>query len=72
MTPPPSLFPLPEAIAAEAQLIVNARVNMDPDRLRSVVESCLAVKGDVRAEIGTIQNFSPSPPKPVYRYEKVV
>jgi G3E family GTPase len=57
----------------EAQLIVNARVKMSPEGLRSIVEACL--KGAniaVAVEIRALESFSPSPPTPVHRYSQVV
>jgi Ni2+-binding GTPase involved in maturation of urease and hydrogenase len=63
--------------SSQAELIVNARVNIAPAELRGVVEQCLAQAGDalekkVRSRINRMENFSPAPPTPVYRYDDVV
>jgi G3E family GTPase len=59
--------------AREAQLIVNARVNLNPTALREVVEACLQAAGNgIRVEIQTLEHFAPAPPTPVHRYKTVV
>ena len=60
--------------AKEALLVVNARVHMDPDELRATVEKMLgeAAGERIRADIVSIQSFSPARPKPTHRSESVV
>ncbi len=58
----------------DALLVVNARVHMSPDDLRSVVERSLgeAAGGEIRAEIVNVQSFSPARPRPTHRFDSVV
>jgi len=60
--------------AAEALLVVNARVHMDPDALRAAVEEGVrrACGDEVRGEFVTLQSFSPAYPTPKHRYDRVV
>ena len=60
--------------AAEAKLLLNARVNLGPDALRAVVERCLAdATGDrLTARIEGLESFAPARPRPVHRYQSVV
>ncbi len=57
----------------EVTLLVNARVRIAPDALRSVVEGCLQATADnsVAVSIDGLQSFSPARPQPVYRFESV-
>lgn len=56
------------------QLTINARVGMDPETLRAVVEACLAAAAGeaVHAEVTHLANFSPARPTPVHRFASVV
>ncbi len=58
----------------KASLIINARVHLDPIELRGVVEQSLtATSGDhVRAQITTMESFTPGRPEPVHRMDRVV
>jgi G3E family GTPase len=60
--------------AREAKLLVNARVHIDPQRLRETVERRLqAAAGDgVRLTVTDLQSFAPARPQPKYRYDAVV
>ncbi|MCC6804061.1 MAG: cobalamin biosynthesis protein P47K [Anaerolineae bacterium] len=54
----------------EAQLIVNARVQTNPDSLRSAVESVAAqlrAQNGVAVDFHHLECFSPSPPQPTFR-----
>jgi G3E family GTPase len=58
---------------ASAVLTVNARVAMDPDPLRELVEAEVSACGrGFATEIASIACFSPAPPKPVHRFDRVV
>lgn len=63
-----------ESNPSAAQLLVNARVHLDPDELRKLVEKCVnAAKGDaVRAEIVEVRSFRPARPEPTHRFDGVV
>jgi MIP family channel proteins len=56
---------------AKATLIVNARVEMAPDVLKSLIQESLAAL-PIRAEIRTCRALRPGRPNPTHRYEKVV
>lgn len=58
----------------EARLLLNARVHIAPDRLRSVVEQSLATTADgvLTVAMESLESFSPSRPQPVHRYGSVV
>lgn len=71
----PTLRGAIEGSPQEAVLVVNARVNMGPEDLRAVIEETLAAacaEAGVTHEVQAIQNFSPSYPTPVHRYDRVV
>ena len=58
------------AQAASAQLIVNARVAIDPEILTRLVEgdvAALAVARGLRHEISHMQSFRPGRPMPTHR-----
>lgn len=59
----------------EADVIVNARVAIDPEQLtkevRAAVESACAAKG-ARAEFKSTQSFRPGRPTPTHRYAAAV
>jgi len=74
-TAKPTLRGAIEGSPQEAVLVVNARVNMGPEDLRAVIEETLSAacsKAGVAFEVQAIQNFSPSYPTPVHRYDRVV
>ncbi|MFN8007564.1 MAG: GTP-binding protein [Terriglobia bacterium] len=57
----------------EASVIVNARVCLPPERLQQMVEQSVAVTADAlqaRSKIQDLESFSPSPPKPTYRFKE--
>ena len=58
----------------DAALLVNARVHLDPQQLRSIVESCLRASAGERIEIAVeqIRSFAPSRPQPTHRFDHVV
>ncbi|MGQ9588863.1 MAG: methyltransferase domain-containing protein [Planctomycetota bacterium] len=60
--------------SAETRLVVNARVEMDPEELESVVREALerAAGGDVRIEFREIRSLRPGRPRPTHRYAAVV
>lgn len=59
-----------DSTVTEAQLIVNARVQTDPDTLRGAVESVaarLSSQSGVTVDFHHVECFSPSPPQPTFR-----
>jgi MIP family channel proteins len=56
---------------SKASLIVNARVEMEPDVLKGLIRDSLTGL-PVRAEIRTCRSLRPGRPQPTYRYGKVV
>ena len=58
----------------EAALLINARVHVQPDVLRAIVENALAATAGDRLEatITNMRSFFPGRPQPTYRYEAVV
>ena len=63
-----------EGSLREAVLLINARVRVEPDTLRTAVEKALAATARDRLEttITTIHSFFPGRPEPTYRYATVV
>lgn len=59
---------------SKVRLLINARAHVDPDRLRSITERCLAATtGDtIRFEIDDLRHFVPARPTPTHRYDSVV
>ena len=59
---------------SEAVLVLNARVHMPPDELRTLVEDGLSrAAGDaLEARVVHIQSLSPGRPEPKHRYDHVV
>jgi Ni2+-binding GTPase involved in maturation of urease and hydrogenase len=57
-----------------AALLINARVHVQPDVLRTTVERSLqATAGDrLQATITNLRSFFPARPQPTYRYDAVV
>jgi G3E family GTPase len=57
-----------------ANLVVNARVQIDPQDLKAIVERCVqeAAGRAISADIVEITSFRPSRPNPVHRFDSVV
>ena len=54
----------------QADLLVNARVAVDPDRLREIVLAVtqeLASQLNITLTVGNIQSFRPGKPEPTHR-----
>jgi Ni2+-binding GTPase involved in maturation of urease and hydrogenase len=63
------------AACRDVDLLVNARVHVDPDRLRSVVEARLqsvAGRHGVELAIGNLRSFLPGRPQPTHRYDSII
>lgn len=60
--------------STQAQLIINARVEMAPAQLRAIVEECLTASAgsDIALEMTSMESLSPGRPQPTYRYTAVV
>ena len=62
--------------AGRADLVLNARVEMPPEELESLVRRHLsaasAVEGGIAAEIVHLQSLRPGRPRPTHRYRTVV
>jgi G3E family GTPase len=58
----------------EAELIINARVQMSPRELEQLVRRTIreVATGSMRAEILKLRSLSPGRPRPTYRYRKTV
>ena len=58
----------------EANLTLNARVEMSPEELEQIVRDVLGKVADrhVRAEIRGLRCLRPGRPQPTHRYDKVV
>ncbi len=58
----------------DAALLINARVHLDPQQLRSIVESCLRAVAADRIEFSDeqVRSFAPSRPLPTHRFDHVV
>ena len=61
-------------ISNEAQIIINARVGVNPDTLDKLVKEILekVTKGTITAKIDAWKCLSPGYPNPTFRYDKVV
>jgi G3E family GTPase len=59
---------------AEAELIINARVQMPPRELERLVKRTIreVATGSMRAEILKLRSLSPGRPRPTYRYSRTV
>lgn len=56
-------------------LLINARVHLQPEMLRGIVEESLrrvAASNQTEATITNMRSFFPARPQPTYRYERVV
>jgi hypothetical protein len=53
----------------EALLLVNARARVEPERLKTTVQQCLAAAGGtgIRTTIDAMRCFAPSRPQPTHR-----
>jgi G3E family GTPase len=58
------------AKGTSVEMLVNARVQTDPQLLRSVLEHCLPqiVPTGINAKITSLESFSPSRPQPLHRF----
>ena len=63
-----------KASSPDARLLINARVHVDAERLRSITERCLAATaGDtIHFEIDDLRHFAPARPTPTHRYDSAV
>jgi hypothetical protein len=63
-----------DASPAEARLLLNARVEMPPGELESVVREALAgsAGADVAVRVAHMQSLTPGRPRPTHRYGTVV
>lgn len=61
-------------IGERATLILNARVQLPPDELETIIKQAIAQleKDGVLAEIRTLRCLKPGRPNPTYRYSRVV
>jgi G3E family GTPase len=61
-----------EGPSREARMIFNARVQTEPETLRSMVESVLreTCGTNIQADFGTLQALKPGRPVPVHRFSK--
>ena len=67
---PPKLSIGSGAVAHRADVVVNARVAIDPETLTQSVTDCLAAVAaelDVEATVNTLQSFRPGRPVPTHR-----
>jgi len=73
-TSSPSLQGQIAGASSQADLTLNARVEMVPDELERVVRAVLGhvADGCVRAEFRSLRCLSPGRPRPTYRYDRVV
>jgi G3E family GTPase len=71
---PPQIRGSIEGAHKEAVLLVNARVQIGPDQLRTVLERGLySTAGDaVRVVVDDIQSFAPARPQPTHRFNTPV
>ncbi len=61
------------AATSEISLIINARVRTHPEKLRQIVESSIAGTAEslgIRSSVQHMESFSPSPPRPTYRFKE--
>ena len=63
-----------DATQRDVAMLINARVHIEPDRLRTVVENALKQAAGDRLEttITSLRSFPPGRPQPTHRYEAVV
>jgi hypothetical protein len=56
-----------------SEIVVNARVHMPPEMLRTLVETSIRVAagGRIATRILSLESFSPSRPQPTHRYSGV-
>jgi G3E family GTPase len=61
------------ASTCDASVIINARVCSKPERLRQMVEDSISDAADslgILSNVQHMESFSPSPPKPTYRFKE--
>jgi hypothetical protein len=60
-----------EGAPRRATVLLNARVCIEPQALRALVEQCLesACSGTLAATITRIQSFAPARPEPTHRFD---
>jgi G3E family GTPase len=63
-----------DAAQRDVAMLINARVHVEPERLRAVVENALkqVARDRLEATITNLRSFSPGRPQPTHRYEAVV
>jgi len=63
-----------EGSPRQVSLTFNARVQIEPEPLREILEASLdlAGSGRMRARIDSIDSFSPARPEPTHRFDRVV
>jgi Ni2+-binding GTPase involved in maturation of urease and hydrogenase len=68
----PAIFGGVNRKSREAEVILNARVHMAPERLRALVERSVRATAneDVTTRILSLDSFSPSRPRPTHRYDR--
>lgn len=72
---PPSVSRSVKNTSKKGQIIINARVQIDPGILKKKVEENLDVlcsQYDLKAELQSMESFKPGRPVPVHRYSKQV
>ncbi len=62
------------APSTHATLVINARVRMDPDQLKSAIQTALATAASdsITTNIAELASLSPGTPRPVYRFSEVI
>jgi G3E family GTPase len=71
----PELSTAADCRAAQADLVINARVCMDPELLRQTVETGLrhaCASQRITARVQTCRQFRPARPVPVHRYARAI
>lgn len=60
--------------STEARLTLNARVEMSPEALETIVSKTLEItqRADIRKKIIAIRCLSPGRPNPTFRFDKIV
>ncbi len=63
-----------DAMHRDVAILINARVHIQPDVLRTVVESALeqVAEGRLEATVTSLRSFPPGRPQPTHRYKTVV
>jgi thiamine pyrophosphate-dependent acetolactate synthase large subunit-like protein len=60
--------------ARSAHLTINARVEMTPEDLQTIVEKVLktSIPANIQVELDDMESLSPGRPTPTHRYKEVV